>query len=146
MTSSGSFDFDSKQTIPLVHFLRKRWRLPAQITIDIAFADEPIITELHVRYMGLPGPTDVLSFPNLDVSNGLIDPQTLRDEPILGDIVICPDFIKRTGGDASSEVNIESCLIHGFLHLLGYDHQTAPNAKVMFEKQEALMLSWQKSK
>jgi probable rRNA maturation factor len=146
MTSSGSFDFDSKQTIPLVHFLRKRWRLPAQITIDIAFADEPIITELHVRYMGLPGPTDVLSFPALDVSDGLIDPQTLRDEPTLGDIVICPGFIKRAGGDASSEVNIETCVIHGFLHLLGYDHQTDADAKRMFEEEEALRLSWEKSK
>jgi probable rRNA maturation factor len=120
--------------------------IPQFTFIDITFSTENIMSDLHFRYMGLPGPTDVLSFPALDVSDRLIDPQTLQDEPILGDIVICPAFIKRTGGDASGEVNIESCVIHGLLHLLGYDHQSAADAKIMFEKQEALMLRWQKRK
>jgi probable rRNA maturation factor len=139
-------DYYVREAANLVAHIKVSLGMPEAIHLDTTFVDDTEIANLHVRYMGLPGPTDVLSFPALDMSNGSIDPEALKDEPTLGDIVICPDFIKRTGGDASSEVNIETCVIHGFLHLLGYDHQTAADAKKMFEKEEALMLSWQKSK
>jgi probable rRNA maturation factor len=137
---------NTHDTTSLMDFCRQQLGLPAGISVDVTFVEEPIMTDLHVRYMGLPGPTDVLSFPAIDVANGLVDPQSLQDEPTLGDIVICPDFIESNTRSEPTQMNIDACVIHGMLHLIGHDHQTASDAKIMFEKQEALMLSWQKSK
>jgi probable rRNA maturation factor len=130
----------------LVEFLKAELGIAKATTVDVIFVNEDVMAELHMRYMGLPGPTDVISFPAIDVAKGPVDPRGWQDEPTFGDIVICSDFIERTTGDALGGENIGTYVIHGFLHLLGYDHQTATDAKVMFEKQEALMLSWQKSK
>jgi probable rRNA maturation factor len=65
---------------------------------------------------------------------------------MLGDVVICPALVARNSQSQPTQMNIDACVIHAMLHLMGHDHQTAADAKIMFEKEEALMLSWQKSK
>lgn len=130
------------QVTDLVNLLKGELGIAEATAVDVTFVDEEVMAELHVRYMGLPGPTDVLSFPVTDVANGPVDPQGLKGEPTLGDLVICPAFIARNSRGEPTQISVEECVIHGVLHLLGYDHQKEPDAKRMSLLEEQLKLKW----
>jgi probable rRNA maturation factor len=119
------------QVTKLVDFLKGELGIDQNTIVDVTFVDEDVMAELHMRYMGLPGPTDVLSFPATDVVNGLVYSTNLQDEPTLGDIVICPAFIERGTASDSAQMNIDACVIHGMLHLIGHDHVRINEASVM---------------
>ena len=76
----------------------------------------------HRKYMGEPGPTDVLSFP----MDELRPPSDDEDPPagLLGDIVLCPAVTARQAAEhgRTAEAEAEYLLVHGLLHLLGFDH------------------------
>ena len=84
--------------------------------LRVSFVDDDEIEDLHVRFMDEPGPTDVLSFP-LDEDD--VDEDDVR---VLGDVVICPAVAARNN-PADPEAEIRLLLVHGILHLLGYDHE-----------------------
>jgi probable rRNA maturation factor len=93
----------------------------------VSFVDEAEIEDLHVRYMDEPGPTDVLSFPLDDV-----DEDGVR---LLGDVVIAPAVAARNNPeDPSAELRL--LLVHGILHLLGYDHEADAEKAEMWARQE----------
>lgn len=96
------------------------------------------MSELHLKWMGEPGPTDVLSFPMDEVTPGW------PEEAILGDIVLCPTIAasqaKSAGHSATHEMAILS--VHGLLHILGYDHATKLEESEMFALQESLVAKW----
>ena len=95
--------------------------------LSVSFVEEPEIEDLHVRYMGEPGPTDVLSFPQDDE-----DEEGVR---ILGDVVIAPAVAARNNaGHPQDEVRL--LLVHGILHLLGYDHEDDEERAQMWARQE----------
>ena len=89
--------------------------------LSVSFVDEAEIEELHQRYMNEPGPTDVLSFP-------------LGEDGLLGDVVICPEFAQRNNPELASELRL--LLVHGILHLLGYDHEEEEERTGMWALQE----------
>jgi probable rRNA maturation factor len=94
----------------------------------LSFVDEAEIEDLHVRFMGEPGPTDVLSFPLGDV-----DEDGVR---LLGDVVIAPDVaVRNNPSDPEGEIRL--LLVHGILHLLGYDHEEEEEKTEMWARQEA---------
>lgn len=104
--------------------LRAEGRGDVELSVSLVAREE--IAELHERYLGEPGPTDVLSFPQ--------DEETLDGSPaMLGDVVICPEVAaEQEGGE--SEVRL--LLVHGILHLLGYDHEREEDRAEMWERQE----------
>ena len=126
----------------LVEFLKAELGIAEATAVDVTFVDEEVMAELHMRYMGLPGPTDVLSFPATDVANGPVDPKNLQGQPMLGDIVICPDFIESNTRSEPTRMNIDACVIHGMLHLIGHDHQTELGAEFMTYQEEVLTKAW----
>ncbi|HCL57592.1 MAG TPA: rRNA maturation RNase YbeY [Spirochaetia bacterium] len=77
--------------------------------VSIVFSDNKMIQELNLKYRNKDYPTDVLSFP-------------AEMDHFLGDIVISLEKAKEQGEDFKKEV--EMLLVHGLLHLLGYDHET----------------------
>jgi probable rRNA maturation factor len=89
--------------------------------LSVSFVEEPEIEALHLRYMNEPGPTDVLSFP-------------LGEDGLLGDVVICPAYARRNNPELASELRL--LLVHGILHLLGYDHQEEEERAEMWARQE----------
>jgi probable rRNA maturation factor len=103
----------------------KRWR---SRTLVIAFVDEREIRRLNREFRGKDKATDVLSFES--------------DEPgTLGELAICPQVIARQAKEHGLLVREELgyMVLHGFLHLLGYDHETnARDAKKMFTIQDGL--------
>ena len=80
--------------------------------VGVAFVDERRIAELNAEHRGKPSPTDVLSFP--------IDGRALLPDGVprqLGDLVVCPAVASAEG------TPIATLLVHGVLHLVGYDHE-----------------------
>jgi len=126
----------------LVEFLKAELGIAEATAVDVTFVDEDAMTQLHMRYMGLPGPTDVLSFPATDVANSPVDPKNLQGQPMLGDIVICPDFIASNTHSEPTQMNIDACIVHGTLHLLGYDHQNNADAAAMSRLENQLTRVW----
>jgi probable rRNA maturation factor len=96
--------------------------------LSVSFVSETEIEDLHLRYMGEPGPTDVLSFP-MDESDRNEDGMR-----VLGDVVIAPAVAARNNPD-DPEAEIRLLLVHGILHLLGYDHELDEERAAMWARQ-----------
>ena len=110
--------------------------------LGITLVDEDEITKLHVQWMNLPGPTDVLSFPMDELK-----PFSASDGPgIIGDIVICPQFAAKQAVSHSTADEISLLTVHGVLHLLGFDHVEEEEHKVMFGLQDKTLAEWRKGK
>ncbi len=95
--------------------------------VTVAFVGEEAIAELNTRYRGLDEPTDVLSFssaaddawPDQQDSDAVAEP--VRD---LGEMVVCPAVVRRYAEeDGDPERQLGWTLMHGVLHLVGYDHE-----------------------
>lgn len=111
-------------------------------SLDIFFVDRDEMTSLNNRYMDQSGPTDVLSFP-LDVQAPDEAPVP-SDIPVhLGDLVICPSVAKAQASEHTGSEDAEFALltIHGVLHILGHDHASADEARVMHHHERELLTS-----
>jgi probable rRNA maturation factor len=96
--------------------------------LSLSFVDEAEIEDLHVRYLHEPGPTDVLSFP--------LDGEDDRGVRVLGDVVIAPAVAARNNpADPAGELRL--LVVHGVLHLLGYDHEEDAERAEMWSRQTA---------
>jgi probable rRNA maturation factor len=105
--------------------------------MNIRLVTEPEITELHIKWMDLPGPTDVLSFPMDEIK-----PNSKSNGPgIVGDIVLCPAFAERNEKQSLTK-ELELLTVHGVLHLLGFDHAQAKEEEAMFKLQDELLEKW----
>ena len=121
-------------------FVLEREEAPEAIELSIAIVDIEEMTELNRRYRDTEGPTDVLSF-ECDEPCAVVG----ADEPVmLGDVVIAPEIAEAQaaeyGHTVEEELNL--LLVHGVLHLLGYDHGEDAEAAVMQERERALLLAW----
>jgi probable rRNA maturation factor len=93
--------------------------------VSLRFVDEVEMSALNFQYRQKNSPTNVLSFP-ADL------PEELQ-HPLLGDIVACPAVVEREASEQhkTSQQHWAHMLIHGSLHLLGYDHINAADADTM---------------
>ena len=120
--------------------------------VSLSFVDDETIRELNRTYRGLDKPTDVLSFAlsemgedEPDILYEVEEDESAQGEDLptdaLGDIVISvPRAIAQAEEYGHSvEREIGFLFVHGFLHLLGYDHGTEEDEKVMFSKQETVL-------
>jgi probable rRNA maturation factor len=106
--------------------------------VAVAFVDDIDIAELNARFRGVDSSTDVLSFRQADSSVDWPD-HTKGGETDLGEVVVCPAVVARyaleEGG--SPETQLGWTVLHGVLHLLGYDHEK-DNGE-MREREEVLL-------
>ena len=99
--------------------------LKKKFSISILFTGDKKINQLNKKFRKINSPTNVLSFPSM--------PTNINTNNFLGDIVISSDTLIK---EANNEKKIEEdhlihLFIHGVLHLLGYDHETSYDAKIM---------------
>lgn len=125
------FDKDAKKHIK--SDLLKTLKLldqPNDSEICISFVDDKLIKELNKTYRNINRATDVLSFPQ----NG-------PDYSILGDIVISVDTAKRHALKYGNnyEFEIKKLIVHGILHLLGFDHKKKKETAIMRDKEKQLL-------
>ena len=95
--------------------------------LSLVFTDDAAIRTLNAEWRGKDKPTNVLSFPAFPVAPG--DPLP----PMLGDIVLAYETVAREAAEENKplENHITHLIIHGLLHLLGYDHETDEEAEEM---------------
>jgi probable rRNA maturation factor len=120
--------------------------------VSLLFVDEPTIAELNERFLGHVGPTDVLSFPLEDEplasgrqpdSGGTGPGEPLEEAPpdLLGDVVVCPKVAAsnavRDGVAYDDELAL--LVVHGTLHLLGWDHEEDAAATAMEARERELL-------
>ena len=110
--------------------------------LNILFVDPEPMAELHMRWLKLPGPTDVMSFPMDELRPGTAENETPAGT--LGDIVLCPQVAAKQAIEAGHSAVEEMLLLttHGILHLLGYDHAEPQEKKEMFDLQRTLLLTF----
>ncbi|MCS1350473.1 rRNA maturation RNase YbeY [Mechercharimyces sp. CAU 1602] len=111
-----------------------------QVEVAITLVDDEAIHQLNLEYRGVDRPTDVLSFPQWEREE--LAQMTESEEPLLlGDIVISIPRAREQAHEYqhSFEREIGFLAVHGFLHLLGYDHMTEEEEQVMFARQDAIL-------
>lgn len=106
--------------------------------VTIVIADNAFLQRLNREYRDKDAPTDVLSFSFLEEDN--YNKNDDSEFPV-GDIYISIDMAEKQATEADHSLDLEliHLAIHGFLHLIGYDHDRAENAKIMEEKEEVLL-------
>ncbi|MCW2920426.1 MAG: putative rRNA maturation factor [Thermoleophilia bacterium] len=113
------------------------------IEVSVAFVDEARIAEANVEHREVDGPTDVLSFP-IDDLHEQLGPGEPR---VLGDLLVCPAYVERQvaegltmQGDPDLRSALERCVVHGTLHLAGFDHERSDqDATEMFSLEQLVL-------
>lgn len=120
---------------PLATFALKYMKVENAV-MNIIFVTQDEIKKINKEYRNIDSVTDVISF-------ALEDDSTFVETEyrILGDIYICLDRAKHQARDYNHSLKREICFltIHGILHLLGYDHITEKDEKIMFKLQEEIL-------
>jgi len=142
INNESGLEADTAGLLRLADFALEKLRIHPQAELSVVLVDEDTMSAYHEKYMGELGPTDVLSFPMDELR-----PPADDDEPpegLLGDIVLCPAVTARqaTEHGRTPDAEAEYLLVHGLLHLLGYDHATAEERAEMFGLKDDLLAAW----
>lgn len=108
-----------------------------EVVFTVIIVDNTYIHNLNKTYRGIDRVTDVITF-------ALEDTKDIETTPrLLGDIYISIEKAKEQALEYGHSFKREICFlaVHGFYHLLGFDHQTLEEEKIMFARQEALLQS-----
>ena len=128
------FNADLKQ---VYNYVVKLFDLPSEVQVNLNFISEEEIKQLNKETRNIDKVTDVISFALEDGENNI----NFEFGRLLGDIYICVDKMKEQaleyGHSQTREMGFLT--VHGLLHLLGYDHMTLEEEKIMFEKQELIL-------
>lgn len=126
--------------------------------LSLLFVDEATISQLNERFLARTGPTDVLAFPMEDdiaeagrrPDQGGRGPgasgESVEPPLLVGDVVICPLVAQRQAPDHAGprhagtvEDEIAVLVVHGVLHVLGFDHEDDEDARVMASREQELL-------
>ena len=133
---------DELELVALSRYVLEEMKVHPQSDLCLTLVDEAAMETLHVQWMDLPGPTDVMSFPMDELRPGAEDSEP--QEGVLGDIVLCPSVAAAQAREAGHTTEEELLLLttHGILHLLGYDHAEPEEHAEMFGLQDTLLQAW----
>jgi probable rRNA maturation factor len=153
VANESGFAVDESALAALARYVLEEMRMHPLAELSVLLVDEPTIADLHQRWMGEEGPTDVLAFP----MDELRPPPPGRDRAdraraadsdtspaMLGDVVLCPAVATEQATEAQRPVEeeLEMLCTHGILHLLGFDHAEPGERATMFGLQDRLLDSW----
>lgn len=114
--------------------------------LEIVLVDDSKISELHLRFMGDPTSTDVITFPHDDEFHSGDTPVSTEEglQTVQGEIVISTETAVRQSQEHDTHAEYETLLyvVHGVLHLLGYDDHEEEQFKVMALRQSQILDSW----
>lgn len=145
INESGFDGVNEEALISAASFALQEMDVHPDTEVTISVVDIPTMSDLHVRWMDLEGPTDVMSFPMDELTPGMGRPDAQPLGPaMLGDIILCPEFAAKQAEKAGHDLGHELALltIHGCLHLLGYDHIEPREEQEMFALQNELLRDW----
>ncbi|GAB3050865.1 rRNA maturation RNase YbeY [Virgibacillus ainsalahensis] len=125
----------------LLIFTAEKEGVSKEAELSINFVDNKEIQELNRNYRQQDRPTDVISFALQETVEGELDIVGEDIPLVLGDIVISVDRAKEQADEYnhSFERELGFLTVHGFLHLLGYDHMEEEEEKEMFQRQDDIL-------
>ena len=126
----------------LSRFVLQAEELPDATEVSVSFVDNDEIAALNGEYRGKTGPTDVLSFEcDMDEREGEFPEGAVFE---LGDVIIAPDVAEAQapGFGTTFEQEISLLLVHGLLHLCGYDHIEDDEAALMQAREREILGAW----
>ena len=135
--------FDATMLLDLVELVLSAEGFPPGTTVDISTVDDDAMAGLNRSHLGGEGATDVLSFPLERLEPRRVPVRGEGEAPLhLGDVVLAPEYIAQQAERLGVDVEDEHALmvVHGLLHLMGWDHQEEAEAEAM-ESREAELLS-----
>lgn len=143
LNNESGEEADTSGLVRLAEHTLAELRIHPQAELSILLVDEATMSAYHEKFLGEPGPTDVLSFP----MDELRSPNDDEEEPpagLLGDVVLCPAVTARQAREhgRTPVTEAEYLLVHGLLHLLGYDHATPGDQAEMFGLADHILASW----
>jgi probable rRNA maturation factor len=104
------------------------------LRVEVSLIDRRKMRKLNRIFRGLDKPTDILSF-----ESPVDFPQICETERMIGEVYLCPSYI------STHKVGIDRLLVHGLLHLLGFDH-VRERARIKMQKLELKILAWLKNR
>ena len=128
--------------LELAELVLRNEGVPEDSEVAIVFIDDAEMTGLNEHHRGGAGPTDVLSFPLEEGEPGRPLERKPEGPPLnLGDVFIAPAVVRRNASRAGAEFADELALmvVHGLLHLLGWDHVEDADAERMEERERQLL-------
>lgn len=140
--------FEKKQIKRVLEFARDTLKQPQELELAVAIVGVNEICQLNNSTRGIDKPTDVLSFPIIDakreclnLADNSADINLETGNLMLGDIVICKQVAKVQAKEFGHSYKREICFLalHGFLHLLGFDHETETDSEEMFSLQRKIL-------
>lgn len=142
VNNESTYDIDEAALQRLATYCLDAMRVHPDAEIAIVLVDEAAMEQLHVQWMGEPGPTDVLSFPMDELRPGNDD--AITPAGVLGDVVLCPQVaeVQAEGVGHSTMDELLYLTAHGILHLLGFDHAEPEEEKEMFSLQRDLIIGY----
>ena len=115
----------------------------SKLCVTVTLTTPKTIQEINKQYRNIDRATDVLSFPMFekDELDSKIQENDFENEDILGDIVVSVEKVKEQAIEYghSFERELSYMIVHGFYHLMGYDHIEEKDKKVMREKEENIL-------
>ena len=143
VNNESGVEADQLGLIALARFALEKLRIHPLADLSVLLVDETTMADYHERFMDLPGPTDVMSFP----MDELQSPRDDEEPPMgmLGDIVLCPQVTASQAAENGREPDAEAeyLLIHGLLHLLGHDHADPDEKAEMFGLNDKIIAAWE---
>jgi probable rRNA maturation factor len=132
------------ELVSVARYVLDRMRINPLAELSILLVDVDAMTELHVKWMDEPGPTDVMSFPMDELDTARRPDEAGPGPALLGDVVLCPAVATAQAAQAGHSLDDELHLltVHGCLHLLGYDHAEPAEEREMFRLQNELLDTW----
>ena len=123
-----------------------------KVRVEVSFVDKKEIKRLNKEFRQIDKETDVLSFPVLDlvpmqkvsIKDFMEDFDPETKSLMLGDIIICNDVAKKNAEEYGHSYEREVCylVVHGCLHLLGYDHMEEEDKKLMRAMEETVLTKY----
>ena len=130
-------DIDELETVEKVLLKASEKEKLENTSFNLIIVDNDYIHELNKNYRNIDRETDVITFA-LEDDDTLVLPENIR---VLGDIYISIDKARSQAEEYGHSFLREICFlaVHGFYHLLGYDHMTPEDEAIMFKKQEEVL-------
>ncbi|PSA93946.1 rRNA maturation RNase YbeY [Bacillus atrophaeus] len=125
----------------LLQFAAEREGVQDQAEVSVTIVTNDEIQQINKEYRGKDTPTDVISFALEEEGEGEVEIVGAEMPPVLGDIIISADRTKEQAEEYGHSFlrELGFLAVHGFLHLLGYDHMTKEQEEEMFTKQKDLL-------
>jgi len=129
---------DQGKTKGIIKKVLQHLKVDEKTEISVLFTDDKFIRTLNNKYRGIDKPTDVLSF---SLQEGAVKSPETESDKLLGDIIISVETAQRQADTLNHNIEKELTvlLIHGLLHLTGYNHEKDTDYKIMRKKESKIL-------